>query len=154
MLEDILPLDLDSARSHAHACVECIDLVNTITRLRAQIDEFIAELRARYDECNKKRSRFPTVSDYTSVLDIKMPLNIFNVKAGVLIVKNTKEGAGRVGEYLRPKSLDWYYMFISNRPLPSHSHKKPQTFFVFFYILRFPRFSNIMTFFVPYTPPI
>ena len=55
-------------------------MVDAIAKLRVQINEYISVIKTRYEESCRTKSTFPSVSDYTSVLELKMPLNIFNVR--------------------------------------------------------------------------
>ena len=54
--------------------------MDAIAKLRVQVNEYIAVIKTRYEESCRNKSKFPSVSDYTSVLELKMPLNIFNVR--------------------------------------------------------------------------
>jgi len=90
VLEDIISLNREHCKSSALACIECYSILDAIAKLRVQINEYISVIESKYEDWNTKKSRFPTVSDYTSVLELKMPLNIFNVKDEDISTKKSK----------------------------------------------------------------
>jgi len=108
VLEDVLPslrlLETDPRAQPSLACLECYAVVDGIAKLRAQVNEYIALLRLKHDEFSRVTSnkptgtKFPSVSDFSScVLELKMPLNIFNVKDEELPPTTTSSRSGGTG---------------------------------------------------------
>jgi len=103
VLAEIISLELDSSRSAALVCVDCVSVVEAVLKLRAQIAEYSMLIRSRHEDWGKRKAKFPSVSDYASVLDLKMPLNIFNIKeddgsgvGGTNMLTSSKESGGPI----------------------------------------------------------
>jgi len=90
VLQELIAL---TPRAPGLVCVECAETVEHILQLRARIKECLGALKTRHDDWTRKKAKFPSVSDYTSVLELKMPLNIFNMKEDESLNMSPKEGS-------------------------------------------------------------